>query len=132
MPNQKVSNFVYSVVSEGNIIEIKGKNLLKNGDTTFIEDLNGLYLENNNKIIFSAKEGYYKDTSNLILKNSAKIISDDNELISNELNYDIKTGKIFSNDKTYLKIDNIKIEGFNFQYDLNNKKFIAENIKGKI
>lgn len=130
--SQRVENFHYVSFSDAQSINIYGKNLLRKDNESYIENLGGYYINKDNKIFFSAMEGIYKESDNFTLKNKAKIFFDNNQIISNSLSYDFKKEKISSAGRTIIIIDNIKIEGSNFIYDINKRRLQAEKIKGKI
>ncbi len=129
-PEQKVTNFTYSVISKGNIFNIKGRNLIKDLDGTYIEELDGIYREKNQEVSFSSRRAIYKDETTFVLQEEAQIFFDKSHIKSNELIYDLLNNKIFSKGKTIIFTDNIKIEGLNFEYDLNKSRLKAEKIRG--
>ncbi|MCX7990696.1 MAG: LPS export ABC transporter periplasmic protein LptC [Proteobacteria bacterium] len=132
LPEQKVSNLNHTIILKDNVINISAKRLLKNQDGSFIDEPQGFYTQKNYKISFSAKKGVYREDNIVILKDDGKIITDNNQVLSDELIYDFQNEKIISKDNTEILIDGIKIVGLNFQYDLKKKKLTAEKIKGQI
>ncbi len=125
-------NFNHTFILDNGYLDIRGKVLEKIANTINISFPEGNYISKDSKLSFSAKNGFLDQGERFVLKQDAKVISDSNKIISDELAYHIKEKKILSSSKTILIFNNITIEGTNFEYDLEKKLFKASSVRGNL
>lgn len=126
------SNFNHTLILDKGFIDIKGKTLRKEDHTLNVTDPDGIYKADKIEVAFSGKIGVFRENKDFILKRDAKVIFEDKRLTSDELTYIFSENKIISKPKTTININDTKIEGYNFEYDLEKKVLKANRIKGTI
>lgn len=129
-----LSNFSYKVIDENREVFIKGDSLTKYHDKQIIEKPQGYYINNQNKKIdFKADVvTNYLTEEKVELQKNILISENNNSIETNKIIFNQKTNTIYAPDSIKIFFDNSLIEGRDLIYDLNSKKIILKNTRGKL
>lgn len=128
-----VYNFSYKIIDEKEEIFIKGDSLLKQLDKHIVQKPQGYYVSKDKRVEFRADLA----TNHLIedkieLNNSIKIAEKNNQIETDRIIFVRNNGTIYAPEHIKIIFDSSILEGRDLIYDLNSKKIILKNIRGKL